>query len=284
MMPVKQESSSQIVPFLGYSPIPVNNRFNPLSQPSLHPNYQSALTSNYDPFIVNPHASVPSPNQNPVKRSNNATRSHCHLFVVESNLEDLCDPVKIAMKFFPPNLHYFPSHPSKSIKFYRDILYETQSIDIRPIKDKETNATMFHSLYIRQILMPHIWSRNPYDQLPLQSGLTFNYVKWWDKFGIERIIQQVNIEFPPLQAPIHLVKDTSHSGSNASLQGKSKKDLKELAEQILAQVTQMNDEDSDDASPKSESASSQQPSQLPFSQKPKHIWSDYAPTVRILMI
>ncbi|KAI5323724.1 hypothetical protein L3X38_032796 [Prunus dulcis] len=158
---------SHIVPFPGHSPIPVNNRFNPLSQPSLRPNYQSALTSNYDPFIVNPPASVPSQSQSPVKRSNYATRSHCHLFIVESYLEELCDLVKIAQKFFPPNLHYFPSHPSKSIKFYRDILYETQSIDIRPIKDKETNATMFHSLYIRQILMPQVWSCNPYDQKPL---------------------------------------------------------------------------------------------------------------------
>ncbi|KAI5323725.1 hypothetical protein L3X38_032797 [Prunus dulcis] len=102
-------------------------------------------------------------------------------------------------------------------------------------------------------------------------------VKWWDKFGTEKIIHQVNAEFPPLQVPIHPVKDASPSGSNASLQGKSKKELKELAEQILVQVTQMNDEDSDDASPKSESSSSQQPNQLPFSQKSKPRWSDYAP-------
>ncbi|KAI5343747.1 hypothetical protein L3X38_011623 [Prunus dulcis] len=94
-------------------------------------------------------------------------------------------------------------------------------------------------------------------------------VKWWDKFGTNIIIQQVSAEFPPLQVPIHPVKDASPSGSNASLQGKSKKELKELAEQILAQVTQMNDEDSDDASPKSESSSRQQPSHLLFSQKPK---------------
>ncbi|KAL6284465.1 hypothetical protein ACE6H2_015394 [Prunus campanulata] len=125
--------------------------------------------------------------------------------------------------------------------------------------------------------------------LPLQSGLTYNYgdytkspvlsrhfsIKWWDKFGVDRIIYQVNIEFPPLQMPVNPVKTTaSPSSSNASLQGKSKKELKELAEQILAQVTQMNDEDSDDASPKSESSSSQKPSQ-PFSQKPKPRWSNY---------
>ncbi|KAL6284581.1 hypothetical protein ACE6H2_015510 [Prunus campanulata] len=209
MMPVKQESSSQVVPFPGYSPIPVNNMFNPLSQPSLRPNYQSTLVSNYDPFIVNPPALVPSQSQSPVKRSNYAARSHTHLFVVESYLEEFCDPVKIAKKFFPPNLHYFP-------------------------------------------------------------------IKWWDKFGVDRIIYQVNAEFPPLQAPVNPVKDASPNSSNASLEGKSKKELTKLAEQILAQVTQMKDEDSDDASPKFESSSSQQPCQ-PFSQKPKPRWSDYAP-------
>lgn len=387
-MPVKQESSSQLMPFPGYSPIPINNRFNPLSHPSLRPNYQSALVSQFDPFIVNPSIPIPSKRQSPVNRSRYAARSHTNLFVVESYLEGLNDPAKIAKKFFPPNLHYFPSHPSKSIKFYRDILYETQSIEIRPIKDKETDATIFHSLYTRQILMPDQWSKNPYDQLPLQTdpqlGLTYNYgdyidawytifyhqhpdfshswflnfdakfkaqfpfwflqrwnihgpiweiipvelqnsvnyfsqkhkltkpekffpmllhfmakyrvpwilkwnyqvnwesrvlsrhfaVKWWDKVQIHKIIFQVNTEFPPLQAPVNPVNVASPSSSNATLKGKSKKEFTELAEQILAQVTQMKD---DDASPKSESSSSQQMPSQPFSQKPKPRWSDYVP-------
>ena len=74
-------------------------------------------------------------------------------------------------------------------------------------------------------------------------------------FGIDRIIQQVHVDFPSLQMPP--VKVTSPSSSSTSLKGKSKRELKELAEQILAQVTHMHDDDSDDASLKSESSSSQ---------------------------
>ncbi|KAL6286257.1 hypothetical protein ACE6H2_010647 [Prunus campanulata] len=386
-MPIKQEANAQLVPFPGYMPIPVNNRFNPLSQPSLRPNYQSALVSQYDPFIV--HSPMPSQSQSPVQRSRYHPKSNSHLFVVEPYLEDLNDPAKIAKKFFPPNSHFFPSHPSKSLRFYRDILYETQSVDIKPIKDKETDATIFHSLYIRQVIKPEHWSKNAYDQLPLQSGLTYNYgdyidawytvlfhqhpdfshswfinfdakfkpyfpcwflqwwniigpcweiipeslrptinyfsqkhqltkqeklfpmllhfyakyrvpwilkwsyqinwdtrilsrhyvVKWWDKVIIGKIINEVNANYPPIQMPTsssNPVKEASPSSSNASLKGKSKKELTELAQQLLAQVSQMNDEDDDDASPKSESSSSQMPSQQ-FSQKPKPRWSDYVP-------
>ncbi|KAL6286463.1 hypothetical protein ACE6H2_010853 [Prunus campanulata] len=101
-------------------------------------------------------------------------------------------------------------------------------------------------------------------------------VKWWDKVIIGKIINDVNANYPPIQMPTNPVKEASPRSSNASLKGKSKKELTELAQQLLAQVSQMNDEDHGDASPKSESSSSQMPSQQ-FSQKPKPRRSDYVP-------
>ena len=100
-MPVKQEANAQLVPFPGYMPIPVRNSFSPLSQPSLRPNYQTALVSQYDPFIV--HAPMPSqchnPSQSQAQRSKYHPKSNSHIFIVEPYLEDLNDPAKIAKKF-----------------------------------------------------------------------------------------------------------------------------------------------------------------------------------------
>ncbi|CAL8162050.1 unnamed protein product [Prunus armeniaca] len=48
----KPESPSLVVPYPGFSPIPVVNRYSPLGTTvgQFHPNYQSALVSSYDPF------------------------------------------------------------------------------------------------------------------------------------------------------------------------------------------------------------------------------------------
>ncbi|KAL6276589.1 hypothetical protein ACE6H2_020190 [Prunus campanulata] len=161
LMP-KPEANAQLVPFPGYMPIPINNRFNPLSQPSPRPNYQSVLVSQYDPFMA--HPPMPSQCQSPqsqTQRSKYYPRSNSNLFSIEPYLEDLTDPVKIVKKFFPPNFHYFPSHPSKTLRFYRDILFETQSAEIRPIKDKQTDATIFIPFTYAKSLSQNIGAKMP---------------------------------------------------------------------------------------------------------------------------
>ncbi|CAL9000242.1 unnamed protein product, partial [Prunus brigantina] len=91
-------------------------------------------------------------------------------------------------------------------------------------------------------------------------------IKWWDKFKIERIIEQVNTEFPLVKAPL-MPSTFGTSYSSLPIEGRSKSKLKELARQLMVQASQMNDDDDDDddASPKSQSSSSQ--TQNPSNQK-----------------
>ncbi len=62
-------------------------------------------------------------------------------------------------------------------------------------------------------------------------------VKWWDKFSVERIIKFINEEFPK---KLHLQEKEKHSSSKSSiesiLEGKSSKELTEIAKQILARA------------------------------------------------
>ena len=83
------------------------------------------------------------------------------------------------------------------------------------------------------------------------------YVKWWDSFNHQRIINAVQMEFPcqpiiPVQA-VQVTKKSSQSSMDTSL-AKSKKSqqLKDLAKQLLLQAEA---EDEDYCSPTSSNES-----------------------------
>ena len=111
---VKKESPSSIVPYPGHPPVPV--RYPTTIGPS-RPNYQSALVTQYDPF----KSESQSISQNPVNyrySSPYTPRYSQHLFYIEPDLNHLKFPQTIAKAYFPPTLHFQPSHPSKTLKFY----------------------------------------------------------------------------------------------------------------------------------------------------------------------
>jgi hypothetical protein len=93
-------------------------------------------------------------------------------------------------------------------------------------------------------------------------------VKWWEKFNHDRIISQVNSEFPlvnlELPKPSRL---NTFASSSLSIEGRSKSKLKELATQfkgrsksklieILQQVIQMGEDEDESTSPASSEAPS----------------------------
>ena len=44
------------------------------------------------------------------------------------------DPLALAMEVLPPNWHFLPKVPEKSIKFYKSILTQEMSAQIEDIK------------------------------------------------------------------------------------------------------------------------------------------------------
>lgn len=147
----------------------------------MSPNYESALVSSYDPFQISTQITqLPSPLR---KSSPYAPKDKTHLFIIESVLDNLSEPVAIAKHYFPPNFHFMPQSPYKSLKYYRDILNETQSVEIKPVKDcNQPHIILYHSLYIHQILSQENWGKHPYDLKTLQSNLQYcyaDYIEAW---------------------------------------------------------------------------------------------------------
>ncbi|KAI5348820.1 hypothetical protein L3X38_001707 [Prunus dulcis] len=100
-------------------------------------------------------------------------------------------------------------------------------------------------------------------------------IKWWDKFKLERIADYVYADFPPVKNP-HSKKKSSPATSHSSLpiEGRSKSELQDLARQLMLQASQMNDDADSDASPASQTSTSQ-PKLASQTPAPKMRWSDY---------
>ncbi|KAI5330042.1 hypothetical protein L3X38_029439 [Prunus dulcis] len=186
MSPNKPEMPKQIVPYPGCTPISVAtplsvaNRFSSLGSTigQIRPSYQSTLVASYDPFSVD----VPAgPSVAPKKTSPYLPKSQSHLFVIEPLYDVHHNPVEIVKHYFPPGFHYMPSSPYKSPKYYRDILLETKSVEIKPIKDRDhPEIILYHSLYIHQIISQEAFSSRPYELKVLQSKLQYNYSDYID--------------------------------------------------------------------------------------------------------
>jgi hypothetical protein len=133
------------------------NRFTTLgSTISPRRTFQFALVSHYDPFEdIEPQKPF---NRFPKTSPYYAKLSSHNLFIVESDFSHLKSPEAIVKAYFPP-LWYFPAiHLEKSIKFYRDVLLETESIQINPIKcQREQTKVIFHSLFIMKFISQREW-------------------------------------------------------------------------------------------------------------------------------
>ncbi|CAL9012685.1 unnamed protein product [Prunus brigantina] len=156
----KPEVPKQLVPYPSCTPISiaqpisVANQFSALGSTvgQIRPSYQSTLISSYDPFSASSSVAFK-------KTSPYLPKSNFHLFVIEPNYNVNSEPVAIATHYFPPGFHYMPPSPYKSLKYYRDILLETQSVEIKPIKDRDhPEIILYHSLYIHRIISQEAFS------------------------------------------------------------------------------------------------------------------------------
>ncbi|CAL9024212.1 unnamed protein product [Prunus brigantina] len=173
--PVKTEPPSTIVPYPRHEPISVANRYSSLGTTvsQIPPNYQSAIVSSYDPFQL--PASIASPSVVYPKTSPYFPSSSTRLFIIEPHIHNIQMPAMIAKEYFPPGFHFMPQSPYKSLKYYCEILHET--CFIKPIRDKnDPHKTLYHSIYIHQILSQKSWGNHPYELRTLQSfNLQNNY-------------------------------------------------------------------------------------------------------------
>ena len=89
------------------------------------------------------------------------------------------------------------------------------------------------------------------------------FTKWWDKFRPTDAINQLYKDFPlPVQKSIAHCTRSQSSLDSIQISGKSSKDLKDLAQQLLLQSEQLESEEKN--SPASSEASCSRPPIDPF--------------------
>ncbi|KAI5338513.1 hypothetical protein L3X38_017784 [Prunus dulcis] len=126
-------------------------------------------------------------------------------------------------------------------------------------------------LFIARYKIPWIMKWNYHANWESKFMSRQYFVKWWDKFSMDRISIYVFKDFPQSDHPPKPSSPTGSVSSAISIDGKSKAELRALAAQLLDQASQMNDDEDNESSP---SASSCQPGSssfdpnIPFAQDP----------------
>ncbi|XP_028103180.1 uncharacterized protein LOC114302362 [Camellia sinensis] len=188
-----------------YHPIEMFNRYQVLGNIP-KPSYTSALAT--DHFASSSQAVTPyPPNLIKIARSDYVKSTTTNLFFKEPSHPKSQSVNDLVKSYFPPGWHFVPMHPAKTITFYRDILFNHQSIVIKPIYDRTyTSKVVYHSLYIHNIVSLAEWGPpSQLRELP-NNSLQYSYydyidawihtVKWWDNYKIPRIAELVQTEFP----------------------------------------------------------------------------------------
>jgi hypothetical protein len=85
-----------------------------------------------------------------------------HLFTIEMNRSHVKSPDELALSYFPPNIHWIPKHPLKTLPFYTNILIQTESIHFKPIYGKISNPKriLFQSVYFNKVISEKDWGNH----------------------------------------------------------------------------------------------------------------------------
>ncbi|CAL9028494.1 unnamed protein product [Prunus brigantina] len=274
----------------------------------VRPNYHSALVSSYDPFQLPPTA-TPMTSHFFSKSSPYVLKHTANLLILEPHISKTISPAMIAEHHFPPDyveswyyifLHQTPdfSHSwfiNFDTKFRNELPYwflhwwdtHGPKSDILPPqltalityftqKSKFLERDLFFPstlLFLTRYKIPWIMRWNYAVNWETRFFSRQFFVKWWDRFEVHRIAEYVHRDFPTVHKPEPPPKhepSSPHSSQTAlSVEGKSKAELQELAQQILLKASQMQDNEDIE----SQSSSSCQPGeQTP--ERPMR-WSDY---------
>ena len=183
------------------SPLQVTNRYQVLGNiPRPNFSYSSTLATpaEFGPsssqYLVNdPFAPQPIQQITKTKFYNHPTRTDyvlkpkfSNLFSIEPNHNHIKNPIDLIKNYFPPSWHFTPHHPAKTLKFYMDILYSSESVRIKAITDRnDSSRILYHSLHINNIISLQDWGSHPSILKSLPSHQIqfsyYDYIEAWFK-------------------------------------------------------------------------------------------------------
>lgn len=175
-------------PVIPVQPVNLVNRYQILGQ--IPRPYNTVLASK--PPVIDPFANTSKPivpfvpsniYEKPVSEYTQSQEQN--LFFIEHFMKPSNNPIKLAAQFFPPGWHFTPSAPYKSLSYYKEILFQTDSVSIKPILDrKDESKVLYHSIYIKQIISQDKWHSHPSDLQLLTNSKThccyYDYMEAWD--------------------------------------------------------------------------------------------------------
>ena len=177
-------------PVTPVQPVDLVNRYQILGQ--IPKPYNTVLASK--PPVIDPFATTSKPIINkpfvpfdicgkPV--SEYTETSEETLFYIEPFMKPSNNPIKLAAQFFPPGWHFVPLAPYKSLSYYKEILFQTDSVSIKPIMDRrDESKVLYHSIYIKQIISQEKWHSHPSDlQLLTTSNDHFCYYDYMNAWS-----------------------------------------------------------------------------------------------------
>ncbi|KAL8260013.1 hypothetical protein R6Q59_027966 [Mikania micrantha] len=182
------------------TPLPINNRFTPLS-PFQRPRAPSPTSSPNPISSRPPYSSVIQTRILPqsIVRSNiskatfnTSSSSDSNLYSINPNhkIIKILEPIEeetVSQSFlslidylYPRNCHFYDSD-NKNIDYYQAILVDTRSVDIQHILNPQNPAKIDYSkIKIKRVLTPDEWKFKPFVQKTLSNFPSYSQYNYYD--------------------------------------------------------------------------------------------------------
>ena len=109
-----------------------------------------------------------------------------HISYIEPHLAHITDPLALAMEVLPPEWHFLPKSPEKSIRFYKGILTQEKSARIEDIRDNNNpSVVLYHKFTIQSFVSCKDWGHpSTLRTLTVLKGTEplYNYYDYMDAF------------------------------------------------------------------------------------------------------
>ena len=106
------------------------------------------------------------------------------------------DSLALAKEVLPPNWHFLPKVPEKSIKFYKSILIQEKLARIEDIKSKmDPSIVLYHKLIISRFISCKEWGQHPSLLRTIEGiGIQYSYYDYMDAFEKNLFYQNKNFD------------------------------------------------------------------------------------------
>ena len=120
-----------------------------------------------------------------------------YLFSIKINQSSAKSARELALSYFSHGFHWIPEHPLKNLAYYSNILFQTKSLNIKPIYCQTIvpKKIIYHSVYINTPISEKDWGDHPSSYRSLKGfDILFSYYDYIDAWSKSFLYQSANID------------------------------------------------------------------------------------------